>query len=339
MSDLPDGVFAPDLLDLHLGRLSDEQTKLVMARIEQDPALAEQHDVLLSVFAALESVRREPIPDGVADRIAGRVATSIRRVRVIRPPSKPDDDADAASAPLLIPFRGMREIIAVAAMIVLAVGLGIPGLLSVRERGQRIACSAQLAGIGQGLQTYAAGYNNSLPFAGWDEHKTWAMSENPADEIMPNRRHLYRLVRGHYTSPNRFVCPSRMHVPMPDDKVGELDDFPEANNVSFAYQNMAKVRPSLDDNADLPILADDNPLFDDGIPVLGLLRQGFNAASGNSTAHRGQGQNILSLSGHVRWTTTPLCGFDGDNIWTLQDVESYTGREGPASTRDAHMLK
>jgi hypothetical protein len=36
---------------------------------------------------------------------------------------------------------------------------------------------------------------------------------------------------------------------------------------------------------------------------------------------------------------TPDAGVDGDNIWTLQGVSTYTGREGPASAADAHLIK
>jgi hypothetical protein len=36
---------------------------------------------------------------------------------------------------------------------------------------------------------------------------------------------------------------------------------------------------------------------------------------------------------------TPNCGVNGDNIWTLEGVRQYTGREGPRVETDSHLLK
>ena len=106
---------------------------------------------------------------------------------------------------------------------------------------------------------------------------------------------------------------------------------------------MAGVRPSANDDPDLPIMADDNPLFADGLPLFDARRwqrlPWGDAADVNSRAHGGAGQNILTLDGRVRWTTTPLSGVEGDNIWILRDVAEYTGREGPAAATDSHLLK
>ena len=104
---------------------------------------------------------------------------------------------------------------------------------------------------------------------------------------------------------------------------------------------MAGVRPSLLDNPELPILADNNPCFDDGRPLFdALTRLGMHdPAKSNSRAHRGTGQNVLTLDGRVIWKTTPNSGVNGDNIWTLEKISDYNGREGPESKTDSHLLK
>jgi hypothetical protein len=140
--------------------------------------------------------------------------------------------------------------------------------------------------------------------------------------------------------PRLFLCPSQKDVPMPAAEIARRDDFLEARNVSYSYSNMAGTRPSAKDNGELPILADDNPLFADGHPLVDVLRRrGGDPAEENSRAHGGAGQNLLTLSGHVKWATTPRAGLSGDNIWTLDKVERYTGREGPTSAMDSHLLK
>jgi prepilin-type processing-associated H-X9-DG protein len=156
---------------------------------------------------------------------------------------------------------------------------------------------------------------------------------------MPNRRHVYPLLQARFVSdPRLFLCPAGGGVPMPREQVAGRNDFAEARNVNYAYFNMAGARPSLADNPALPIVSDDNPMFDeDGVP-LGPLGWG-DRTDRNSRAHGGAGQNILTLDGHVKWEKTPNAGIDGDNIWTLQGVKDYTGHEGPQSATDAHLIR
>lgn len=333
--------FDPILIDLAMGRLPADEAHAVRQRLASDPQLARQYEALSLTFENLNAAA-VPLsaPVGLADRIAARVAgarpLSVRHAQVT-PADVEDSDAPVG---FIVRISNMRDTIAVAAMLVLAVGLGIPGMLSVRDRSQRIACSANLAQLGVASQQYAATYAGALPFAGWSQEASWRPTDDPGVEVLPNRRHSYRLVRLSYVDPRVFVCPSQDDRPMSADQVADQDDFLEASNVSYAYQNMAGVRPSvLNDRPDLPVFADENPLFADGVPLFDVLRGEFDASKRNSPAHNSRGQNILTLSGHVRWTESPLAGVDGDNIWTLSGESEYTGREGPSSTADSHLLK
>ena len=339
MSDQASHEFDPDLLDLHLGRLDDRQRRELEQRLQSDAALAAEHEALSVMFAALRAYRDETPtvrPELVSD-ICRRVAAAGAPPRVVQP--EPDLAALAERENGgIIRLSSLRDIMAVAAMIVLAVGLGVPSLLHMRERGRRIACSANLASLGRGMQTYALANGESLPFVGWNARLSWQPTGDPGLELQPNHRHAYLLVRNRLVPPEVFVCPSSPDVPMPADMVAAFSDFPESRNISYAYQNMAGARPSLRANPDLPVFGDDNPLFDNGVPLLSSLSL-RKPSETNSRVHRGAGQNVLTLRGNVRWTTTPNCGIAGDNIWTLRDVSEYTGREGPRDSADAHLLK
>jgi hypothetical protein len=188
------------------------------------------------------------------------------------------------------------------------------------------------------MQSYAMANNNSLPFAGWGTDNSWRPTADPGLRILPNRRHAYVLLRDGRVYAQVLVCPSAGDVPMPEGQVRNHDDFLESRNLSYAYQNMAGVRPSLQDNPDLPVFGDDNPLFDNGWPLFETLGPG-DPSKANSRAHGGAGQNVLTLDGNVKWFTSPEVGIDGDNIWTLDHVDEYTGREGPKSQTDSHLLK
>ncbi len=332
--------FDPILLDYHLGHLSAAQERDLRERLAADPALAAQEEALRGVFAALGALAEDvPAPRDLAARTIARVRAVGPAPRVVRPPHRLAtvlEDRDER----VIRLGSLRDIVAIAALVVLAVGVGLPGMLHMRDRQQRAGCSWNLAQLGTGLQQYARSFNANLPFAGFQRgENSWQPSAEPGVVTVPNRRHIYPLLRLAFVrDPRLFVCPSQQHVPMPVDEVGRRSDFLESRNVSYAYQNMAGVRPSADDDRRLPLLADENPLFADGVPLFDS-RRWSDPAKTNSAAHKQAGQNILNLTGEVQWATTPNTGVDGDNIWTLRGVTHYTGVEGPQAATDSHLLK
>lgn len=339
--------FDPRLLDYHLGQLAAADAAALLKEIAEDPILARDHATLGSVFAALNSVREAVAPADLSSRISARVraAESARHTALARPrlgrAGRHLVEAAERRPDFVLRFANLRDIVAIAAMIVLAIGIGVPSLLHMRERNQRIGCSWNLAQVGRGIQTYSTTYSASIPFAGWSSTSSWIPVSTPGVESVPNRRHLYPLLRDRLVSdPKLFVCPSRMDVPMAPQQISENRDFPESRNISYAYFNMAGVRPSANGRPEVVVLADDNPIFEDGRPLFDWSRLKLGAtASQNSRAHRGAGQNILTIDGKVKWSQTPDCGFEGDNIWMLSDTEKYTGREGPVTPTDSHLLK
>lgn len=334
--------FDAALLDLHLGRLGADERAAVLARVATDPALARQHALLTGVFLGLSSLPEPVAPHGLLERVSRRVAEA-PALRVASGPasSSPRRRASLAGSGWVVRIGNLRDLVATAAILVFIVGLGVPALLQVRERSQRIACSANLARVGQGLAAYATTFGSSLPFAGWGSQSSWQPTSDPRLQTVENRRHVYRLLPAGLVPTRFFVCPSSNDAPMPADQVPFHSDFLESRNLSYAYQNMAGVRPTYESNPDLPVLADDNPAFDDGRPLLSLSQRLrlVDPTQANSRAHANRGQNILTLGGRVKWTTTPNVGVDGDNIWTLRGVDRYTGREGPQAATDSHLIK
>ncbi|MGE0478935.1 MAG: hypothetical protein AB7Q17_00560 [Phycisphaerae bacterium] len=336
--------FDAALLDLHLGRLGADERAAVLARVAADPALARQHALLTGVFTGLAALPAPVAPSGLLERIGRRIADA-PTLRVAPPPASSGPRRRTPPAPAsagwIVRIGNLRDLVATAAILVFMVGLGVPALLQVRERSQRIACSANLARVGQGLAAYATTFGSSLPFAGWGTQSSWQPTSDPRLQTVENRRHVYRLLPAGLVPTRFFVCPSSGDAPMPADQVPFHSDFLESRNLSYAYQNMAGVRPTYESNPDLPVLADDNPAFDDGRPLLSLSQRLrlVDPARANSRAHGDRGQNILTLGGRVKWTTTPNVGLDRDNIWTLRGIDRYTGREGPQTATDSHLIK
>lgn len=334
--------FDEALLDLHFGRLTAAERERLLERMKTDSSLASQHEALSSVFAALGTWRDPPAPAAdLADRVLLRVRAAGATLRVTRPAAGAKPKV-AWENERVIRLHSIRDVLAVAAMVVLAVGVGVPSLLHMRERGQRTMCAANLAQIGRGLQAYANTFGDDLPFAGWSTASSWRPTNDPRLDVVPNRKHLFPLVRAQYVPTTVFLCPSERGVAMSAEQARQRDDFLESRNVSYANQNMAGVRPTLKSNPAFVVLADDNPCFADGQPLIEVAAQSLglrDPAQSNSRAHGGVGQNILRLSGATEWTTSPNVGIANENIWTLSDVSRYTGREGPATASDSHLLK
>ncbi|MBU0616876.1 MAG: hypothetical protein KKI02_04095, partial [Planctomycetes bacterium] len=221
MSSSPDSEFDARLLDLHLGRLSERERAEIKARIKSDSVLASQNEALATMFQALGSVREaEPrLPQGLTEKISARVAAAGPPPRVVRPARRTTAELADFADPGVIRMRSFRDIAAVAAMIVLAVGLGVPSMLHMRQRGQRTLCTQNLASIGRGMQSYAMANNNSLPFAGWGANSSWRPTDEPGLNVLPNRTHAYLLLRDGRVYARVFVCPSAGDVPMPEDQV------------------------------------------------------------------------------------------------------------------------
>lgn len=327
------------MIELRLGRLSADDARDTSARIAADAALAAEDADLRDALGALNSYQTAT-PSDLIDRTIAR----IRSMPAVAPnkPATPRVVWPEEQGGRFVRLHSFREITAVAATIILAVGIGVPSLVNMRERAQRTACSWNLGQVGRGLQGYATTFADSLPFVGFGQANSWQPSRDPSIVRVPNRQHVYPLLSSGQASAEWFICPAGTDVPMSVDQVRSHRGFIEPRNISYATQNMAGVRPSLSGSPQLVVAGDDNPFFEDGVPALDLAARKIglsDPAAQNSRAHRRHGQNLLQADGTVRWTTTPASGVNGDNVWTLSGAPSYTGREGPLTNTDTHLLK
>lgn len=322
-------------------RLEQRLEQWLADRQAGNPATNELDPQLVEALTALDAWKITPSPalsQRVLEGVRARVAVSTSGPRLVTAPAGESRRKDRfPSEPLVLRMGNWRDALAIAAVIVFAVGVGVPGMLNMKARNQRIGCSQNLAMLGQGIQQYTHTYASSLPFVGMRP----AQNVSRAEPAFANRRHMYPLLETAFVAdPRLFICPSGRDIPLRTADVKRNRDFPDARNISYAYFNMAGARPSANAPASLPILSDDNPLFADGELLQDVRRylSGEGVLS-NSFAHRGVGQNVLSLDGHVQFARTPLAGLNQDNIWTLQNISEYTGVEGPADANDAQLIK
>lgn len=228
----------------------------------------------------------------------------------------------------------MPEIAAIAAMILMAISLGLPMLTRHRDDARRLACESNLATAGVALSQYANDYDGIMPRGDSRPGTAWWKVGNESDgNAQSNSANLYLMARQNYINPTSLSCPNNEHAPA--NLTRDMHDWPEYNAVSYSYQNQYTPKATqLNQNNMLAVLADKNPLFyADGKELHHLADFEPNLPS---MRHNRQGQNILLSSGSVQWSRNPVVR--GDNIWLVSGVDNYTGTETPRSINDAFLV-
>ncbi|MFH0983857.1 MAG: hypothetical protein V2A79_20275 [Planctomycetota bacterium] len=328
----PDKLRPDHLLDYHLGLVDEEQATQIRCQIADSDLLRTQSRNVSAWLDLLESYPVPPPPPRLVDQIMARMATTPPlRVTEVASSLPPASRGGVFRRPVL----SLRELVALAACITFFIGVVIPSVSRVRSQGRRTMCASSLNGLYAGLSQYAANFNGMMPqTAGFIPGINWLRSPQPGVARVPNSRNRYLLVRLHFVKPESFMCAARDDARRMDGgPVDRLDDFPVPENCSFDSQNMAGPTLPLGAGRCVPIYADRNPLFDGGKlnPV--------NPRETNSRSHDGgSGQNVLCADGQVFWSTTPVFGPQGDNIWQVEGVTTYTGTEYQQHPADAFVI-
>lgn len=266
---------------------------------------------------------------------------TIERVRDARQRRRFAQQVQSLSGPdrMGLGFR-WRELVTVAAVLMIGVSLLWPAVEQMRGNARQVACANNLAVAGGSLGRYAADHDNLMPRGNVKPGAVWwnvGHDSDSAQHVQSNSAHLYILVRSGYIDADTLCCPDNPWA------VEHLDsarhDWPHAAAVSYSYQNQYTAKAiRLDQLPHMAILADKNPLFakrSDGGAGLAY-RADLDPAS-PSDFHNRRGQNILTSSGRVMWTTQPI-GPNGDNVWLIRGVQAYRGVETPQEADDSFLV-
>lgn len=225
--------------------------------------------------------------------------------------------------------------VAAAAIIAVAFGLFVPALTRSREDSRRVLCQSNLGNMGRAVSAYAASAFGELPFVSQRPGAYWLPVDQPGVPVQDNRRHAYLLIRQKLADPSWFVCPSRPDgLVMVADHPEAFETFPESRNATYSLQCMAGIRPRITQFPSMPLMADQTPVFANG------LFHPLSDRKPNSPNHFGQGQNVLAMDGRVVWSTGPDAGIGADNIRLIQGRENhrYCGMEAPTAPTDAFLV-
>lgn len=316
------------LLDFHLDRLTDEECSWIEAELRRDAELRAKSDRLGRVLQPLDHARPGTAPASLAENVLAYVARATDPLLPI--PFHADSGGRSRS-----PFLRMRELIAVAACLLLLVGVAVPGVSELRGRSQRALCANNLNTIFLGTSAYQHVFADSLPFAGGVAGASWLPGGESGVPYASNSRHPYLLVKLNYgPKPKDFICPGGSDgEPMPTEELARNEDFVAARNISYDSLSMAGPSPNIRPPVAIAYMSDANPLF-----IGARFNEAVDPNRTNSPAHRRRGQTVLILNGSVQFVRSPIYDAKRDNLWTIGDVRHYRGTESTTRNDDAFLV-
>ncbi len=255
----------------------------------------------------------------------------------------------------------------------------LPAIQRERRHAYHRRCGANLSEIGKAISVYANDYEYMPPIAGgpgtqwgpglanWTAEsrgEAFGLDTNDTGGQATISSSLHLLVRYVDLDPESFVCPAEKgtkvfkpsRYTVNGKRPSHMWDFgPDpARHCSYAYQMVyAQFQPQTPRSLVLAIVADRSPWIDspfgkaqdfslfepDKTPYKGMRED---AVVGNSTAHRGNGQNILYLDGHVELVSRSyhtiggyqMRSWDEDHeLESVEDDNIYTSWDGDDKAR------
>lgn len=230
-------------------------------------------------------------------------------------------------------FR-IRDLVSVAAVLLIGISVMWPMLVSSREQARMIRCADNSARAGIGFSSYAADHDGHLPQTaglGAVGSMPWW---NVGQEKASNSSNLYRLADLGYVQFADLACPGNPDAcPCPSHEAAR--DWESLEQVSYSYRVPSGLRPMLEQGGTVVLMADRSPV------ILRAVRGEAIDPNAVSPNHGGRGQHVLFGDGSVRLLLTPLLD-SGDNLWLPREAEgqaapTLTGTETPADASDAFV--
>ncbi len=307
-----DPTFVEDLVGYQLGICDEQQRWAVESRLGTSPEARSTADSLKRVLHPLNTYQVLP-PATLVDNILTRVQ---QPQSIFKFPAKGKATVEATDAAPGggRPVLAMRELLSLAAAIVLFVGVFVPGYQAARNNASKGLCMEQMRVLGQALNSYADSNNGMLPYSPASMLSGNIVGTASLPKASGN---LQALQAGNYVPGQRsLACPG-------DPRVANGANVYNVQ-VFVVPQSIRQLVPYS------PIISDPNPLVHDGryLPIDALR---------NSDAHgNNAGQNVLRLNGTAGWNDRPTVGVDGDDIFRVNDPRTYA-REPSRALSDAFL--
>jgi hypothetical protein len=318
-----------DLVGYHLGLCDQQEREQIQQALTSSPELSRRLQRLAAILSPLEAATASTPPIDLNQRILSRIQATGRTFRLTPAPAT---EQGSNSRPLMT----LRELVGLAAAIMIFVGIFVPGYRAARMAARQAVCSNNLRQISGGYTQYAMANDGGMPYIGSTAGgAAWLASDGASRPVLRNSRNVYELVKGGFVKPSAFICPDRAgDSVMHPRNVMRFSDFPDPRNNSYATQIVSSPWRQAELASMTPIAADMTPLVDDN---RNLLRD--QQPPENSQSHAdANGQNVLRSDGSVIFSRTPRVGVENDDIYRVIGVQKYTGFERPQLRSDAFLV-
>lgn len=326
------------LFDYCIGLTSEEQNAEALTLISSNEEAAEIHSKLKAALTPLESLEPVTCPDDLAERTILRLNNAGRSSQLRLQQLLAGEQARGVARKGTF-LRNLGKMVAAAAVFLVALGAFQSSSNFARQRYNENRCRAQMGSIFRGLSDYIAENDGQMPVVAAEAGAPWWKVAHQGEENHSNTRCMWVLVKSGHVDPADFVCPGRRQKPVIRFeliRVENYNDFPSRQHMAYSNRICCKI-PTVDTLARKVIIADLSPLFealpsDSSRPLRIRVDEGLLKV--NSINHNYRGQNILVGDGSTRFLRSRLHGITRDDIYTLQNIQTYNGTERPTREDD-----
>ena len=330
------------LFDYCLGLTPEEATAEAEQLIASNEQAAEIHSKLKTALLPLKSLESESCPDDLAEGTIWRLNNLARSSQLQLEQLLAGEQARSVTDKSRF-WRNLGEMVATAAVIMLVAGVLIAPLNFARQKSRQQACLMQLQRIGEGINSYSSDHDGKLPAVATAMGAPWWKVGYQGKENYSNTRHIWLLAKGGYVNPADFVCPGRSRgqaLQLDLSQVQNYNDFPSRRYVTYSFR-IRCIKPGEESpHGQKVLIADLNPLFErlpDDYSKPFKLQLNTDLLNLNSINHNRHGQNVLFDDGSAKFLKVRSIGVAEDDIFTLQDTNTYEGIEVPSCETDAFL--
>ncbi len=334
------------ILDFYFRCADEEDINRGRDLVAANPEAAVLYARLEETLTQLDSIKYGPCPENLVELTVARLKlaassgqTQLHELLTLEQQKDLTAQQRRVRESASVPWSFRENLIkmgALAAGILIVVGIAFPTLSGMRRKAWRITCNDRLRNVGAGFIRYVSENDDRIPYVATMAGARWSRGDKGS-----NTRHPFLLLKQEHVKPQDFICPGNRNaivMNIPVDQLALHNDFPLTNNFSFSSRIMCDKSSRRLNGQRYIFMSDLNPVFESsGPPALSVVDEELIKRLRNrlSSNHGGKGQNILRSDGSVEYIKVRV--ILGDDIYTIKGIRTYERREIPCDPKDTFL--
>lgn len=274
------------LLDDELGLLEPAERDRLEQALSADTQLEAKQKRLADTLEPLDAWDAPAPPPNLTALVMARIETIHDTIKL--DPTQADQPADEEGGMMPV-LLSLREIVAIAAAILIIVGVFVPSYYGVHQSGGPAMTGADLGGISQGLTNYAGNTGSVLPASIVQPGASW-LSPDTIDDRRAGTRHPYLRVSGPHVNSRFVIAPAGIGDGASSaERFEGLDEVVTPNRISYRWHIRFDPAPRSILDGQLNPPADKTPAG-----LRGLLRPITDLFAKPSSGRTNSGRGIIS---------------------------------------------